>query len=134
MGTAWLSGAWILNLFVNAVGTQTPFGFLQALRIWTFAGSLSMLIIFLPSSLGIREVSLAWLLQPYQAVSLAILVALLIRVTFMFADVFWGSVGWAVSYVILSRSSHDKVPVSSMDNPAEASTPGSDEPTLESRL
>jgi hypothetical protein len=121
-GIAWISGAWILYLFVHAVGSQAPFGFWEALRIWTFAGSLSMLIIFLPSSLGIREVSLVWLLQPYQEVSLAILVALLIRVIFMFADIFWGFAGWGVSQLFLSRSRRDATFLPTVENPAEASS------------
>ncbi len=100
----WFAGAGIFYLFTVAVAGREPVSFPEALRIWTFSGSLLMLIIFLPSSLGVREITLVWLLQPYLATSLALLIALLIRVVFMLADIIWGLFGWMFSQIILRRT------------------------------
>jgi hypothetical protein len=99
----WLAGAAILYLLIWAASLSGGVGIQDAIYIWTFSGSLSMLIIFLPSSLGIREISLVALLQPFIEPSTALVVALLIRVLFMFADFFWGIIGWMVSQAVLKR-------------------------------
>jgi hypothetical protein len=102
-GVVWIAGAVIFYLFTLAVAGREPLSFPESLRIWTFSGSLLMLIIFLPSSLGVREITLVWLLQPYISTSLALLIALLIRVVFMLADILWGLFGWSFSQIILRR-------------------------------
>lgn len=99
----WLAGAAILYVFVQALAGAGRMGPLEAVYVWTFSGSLSMLIVFLPSSLGVRELSLVALLQPYMDPSVALLVALLIRVVFNAADVFWGLAGWLLSQLVLRR-------------------------------
>lgn len=100
-GLVWGLGAVILYLFVRATGSGSSFQWVDSLRAWSLSGSLSMLIIVLPSSLGIREISLIALLQPVLSTSLALLVALMIRIVFTIADVFWGILGWLLSQVIL---------------------------------
>jgi uncharacterized membrane protein YbhN (UPF0104 family) len=62
-----------------------------------------MLIVFLPSSLGVREASLILLLQPALPVSMALLIALLIRIVFIFADLVWGMIGVILSQAVLRR-------------------------------
>lgn len=102
-GFVWLAGAAILYSFTGALAGFGRLQPLQALYVWTFSGSLSMLIIFLPSSLGVREISLVALLQPTINPSIALLIALLIRIVFIFADIFWGLTGWLISQMILWR-------------------------------
>jgi hypothetical protein len=99
-GVVWLAGTAILFLFAGALAGFGRLQPLQSLYVWTFSGSLSMLIIFLPSSLGVREISLVARLQPTFDTSVALLIALLIRIVFIFADIFWGLAGWLLSQAV----------------------------------
>jgi hypothetical protein len=99
----WLAGSAILYLFVQAVAGPGRLDWVEALRVWAFSGSVSLLIVFLPSSLGVREASLILLLQPGLPVSMALLTALLIRIVFIIADLLWGIAGVILSQAILRR-------------------------------
>jgi hypothetical protein len=100
---SWFLGGLILYLLMTGVETSS-LSVTESTAIWAISGGVSMLMIILPSGLGIREVSLALLLQPYASLSIAILVALLIRLTFSVADVLWGAVGWLVSRGIIQMN------------------------------
>lgn len=100
----WILGGSILFLFVQSVSGNESFTWLESLRVWSLSGSMSMLIIFLPSSLGIREISLIWLLQPATTISAALLIALIIRIVFTIADAIWGLLGWLFVGTIQKRS------------------------------
>jgi len=102
-GLAWLLGAFILFLMVSAVTGIQAIGGWEAVKIWTLTGSLGMLITMLPSSLGIREISLVWMLQPGLSASVALLIALMLRIIYTLADAIWGMVGWLISALILQK-------------------------------
>lgn len=106
---AWFLGGTILYLFVKVAGGD-QFGLLEASRVWAVAGGVSLLVIVVPSGLGIREITLTWLLRLHLAQPTALLVALLLRLVFTLADVIWGFMGWALSHIVLqgraSRLSH----------------------------
>ena len=104
MGFCWMlayAGSWFLGgmiLYLLMIAVQgSGANIAESTAIWAIAGGVSMLMIILPSGLGIREVSLAFLLRPYAPLSIAILIALLIRLTFSLADVLWGAIGWLIS-------------------------------------
>jgi uncharacterized membrane protein YbhN (UPF0104 family) len=73
----------------------------DALKAWSFTGSLGMLVTMLPSSLGVREISLVWFLQAKLTPSVALLIALMLRIIYTFADVVLGGIGWLISSLIL---------------------------------
>jgi hypothetical protein len=106
-GGSWIMGGLILYLLMNA-GQSTDITAVNATAIWAIAGGVSMLMIIAPSGLGVRELSLALLLSPYVPLSFAILVALLIRLTFTLADVIWGTSGWLISRSINRRLGEKK--------------------------
>jgi uncharacterized membrane protein YbhN (UPF0104 family) len=56
-----------------------------------------MAVIFVPSGLGIRELTLTWVLGEKLGVEPALLIALLIRVSFLAADLLWGSLAAAAT-------------------------------------
>jgi uncharacterized membrane protein YbhN (UPF0104 family) len=58
-------------------------------------------MVFLPAGMGIREITLTWLLASYLPVSAILLVAILIRVTYALADMVWGSIGMFFSLRVL---------------------------------
>jgi len=93
---SWYMGGLILHRLIQAVYTS-DITVVESTAIWAMAGSVSMLMIVLPSGLGIRELSLTFLLQSHVPISVAILTALLIRLTFSLADVLWGASGWLIS-------------------------------------
>lgn len=101
---AWGLGGGIVFLLGQAAGAQ-GLTLSAAIRVWATAGGVGMLIVFIPAGLGIREITLTWLLQPYMTPATAILIAVIIRMLFIVADMVGGSMGWAVSAFFLGRSS-----------------------------
>ncbi|GAB4500578.1 MAG: hypothetical protein Fur0035_01180 [Anaerolineales bacterium] len=99
----WALAAGILYLMTKAVAGSGYLSEWESLKVWTLTGSLSMLVTMLPSSLGIREVTLVWMLQSVLNPSIALLIALMLRIIYTLADVVWGMAGWAVSSLILYR-------------------------------
>ncbi len=97
--TAWVLGGLILFLLVNELAPES-LAFYDAVQIWIIAGGAGMLTAVLPSGFGIREISLTFLLSPLLGAPLALLVALLIRLLFILAEIVWGATGWGVSWYI----------------------------------
>jgi len=91
---SWFLSVWILHLFV-AASPSGPISWRETTRIWSLAAVLSVLILFLPSGLGLREAALVWQLQPHLPYVDALLIALLIRVVYSISDIGWGLIGWA---------------------------------------
>ncbi len=103
---AWFMGAVILYLVLQAVAGPGTLNGLEILKASTLTGSLGMLVTMLPSSLGVREISLVWILQAKLTPSIALLIALMLRIIYTLADVVWGLVGGSISYLILRRRRH----------------------------
>lgn len=91
-GSSWVAAGLILCLSVQAAGGYLDW--VESTRISALAGILNLLITFLPTTLGIREITIIWFLQPYVALPIAIVVALSIRVIYTLADIIWGISGW----------------------------------------
>lgn len=108
-GVAWMAGGLILYLFahttqlgmdLNAGGYQ-PLSYLRSVWAWSIAGGSSLLMVFIPAGLGIREITLTWLLAPYLPVPSILLVAIVIRLTYALADMVWGALGMLFSIRLL---------------------------------
>jgi len=100
---AWFLAAAILYLIVQAVAGPGQLNGWEALKAWSLTGSLGMLITMLPSSLGVREITLVWMLQARLTPSVALLIALMLRIIYTLADAIWGMAGWLMSYLILRK-------------------------------
>jgi hypothetical protein len=100
-GVAWLIGGIILYLVARAAGAN-QLEWATAVGVWTLAGGVSMIITIVPV-IGVQEVSLVFLLQPYLPVSAALLVALLLRLLFTLSDALWGLTGWAIASLALRK-------------------------------
>jgi len=98
---AWFLGATILYLIAQAVAGPSQLNGWETLKAWTLTGSLGMLITMLPSSLGVREITLVWMLQARLTPSVALLIALMLRIIYTLADAIWGMIGWLISTLIL---------------------------------
>jgi hypothetical protein len=99
----WLLVTVILFIILRAIAGSGQFYAWEILRASTMTGSLGLLISMLPSSLGVREISLVWLLQAKLTPSVALLVALMLRIIYALADVIWGMMGWSISRLILRK-------------------------------
>jgi hypothetical protein len=100
---AWFLGTTILYLIVQAVAGPNHLNAWEALKTWALTGSLGMLITMLPSSLGVREITLVWMLQGKLTPSIALLIALMLRIIYALADAIWGIIGWLTSFLILRK-------------------------------
>lgn len=103
----WLIGGLVIFLFARSAGSS-DIGFFDSTWIWAISGGATLVLLIFPAGLGVREVSLTLLLQPFMSPSIALLVALLIRFTFTLADLLWGSAGWAVG-MLISGSQKNKL-------------------------
>jgi hypothetical protein len=105
---AWIAGGIIIYLFSRAtqIGIEVSSQYQQITLIhciwaWAISGGSGLLMVFLPAGMGIREITLTWLLASYLPVSAILLVAILIRVTYALADMVWGSIGMFFSLRVL---------------------------------
>lgn len=111
---SWIMGGLILYLLITN-NPESQITLPTAITIWAVAGGISSITIIAPSGFGIRELSLTFLLQPFVSVPVAIILALLLRLIFTFADFVWGSLGWLISREISNRKGH-KLPQSPPNN------------------
>jgi len=102
-GMLWLSATEILYLIVQAVVGPDSLTCWEALRASTLTGTLGMLISMLPSSLGVREISMVWLLQAKLTPAVTLLIALMLRIIYTLGDAVWGIIGWLLSLLILRK-------------------------------
>ena len=100
----WFLAAAILYLLVYAVAGPNQLNGWDALRTWTFTGSLGLVVTMLPSSLGVREISMVWMLQDkLSSPGVVLLIALMLRIIYTLADVIWGLVVWFISFLVLRK-------------------------------
>ena len=99
---AWSMGGIIIYLFVQNTGNRT-LDIWHAIYIWTLTGAIGALIVFIPAGLGIREITLTWLLQPYVPTATAIMIAIILRLIFILGDLGWGIIVWQVSRFFSNR-------------------------------
>jgi hypothetical protein len=114
---AWMAGGMILYLFGRTTQLSLPPGsgyeqltYLRCVWAWAIAGGSSLLMVFIPAGLGVREIALTWLLAPYLPFSAILLVAIIIRLTYAAADMVWGSLGMLFSLRLL-RPAADTPPI-----------------------
>lgn len=100
-GVVWLLAALILYSMAKAVTGAGHLTLFESVKAWTATGSLGMLVTMLPSSLGVREITLVWALQDKLTPSTALIIALMLRIVYTLADVIWGTIGWLMGYLIL---------------------------------
>jgi hypothetical protein len=99
---AWVLGGLILFLLVDEFANES-LAFCDVIRIWIIAGGAGMLTAVLPSTFGVREISLTYLLSPHLGMSPALLIALLIRILFILAEIVWGATGWGLSWYLQNK-------------------------------
>jgi hypothetical protein len=100
---SWILGGLVILAFVKASGGGAVITWWEATWIWALTGGSSLLVIIVPTGLGIREIALVLLLQPQLQASEALIIAMLIRFTFSLADLLWGLVGLVLGQSIASR-------------------------------
>jgi hypothetical protein len=112
---SWIIGGVILYLY--SATTQAglaedmiyqPVTLLQCVWTWAIAGGSSQLVVFIPGGLGIREIALTWMLKDVLPVASILLISILIRLTYAFADILWGSLGMALSLSVFKDRQAEK--------------------------
>ena len=85
----WLSGGVVLFFLIRAIypieWTALPF----VIQAWTLSGLASYIAFFAPTSLGIRELTLAAMLSLVIPLSVAIVIVILIRLWLMGNELLW---------------------------------------------
>lgn len=100
---AWFQGGLIVYVFANAINAHSVSVWF-ATWVWAVAGGFSMLLVPIPTGLGIRELGLTFLLQPALPAAGALMVAVLNRILFVVADFLWGALGLGVSILFQKKS------------------------------
>ncbi len=93
----WIFGSIIFYLFGINIHALSTVPFTNYISVWSLSGSISSVFIFLPSGLGIRELSFASLLQQYSLPAVLFL-GLEIRIFFLIFDLLIG-----FGYIIARR-------------------------------
>ena len=99
----WALGGYILAMLGNRLSPDSTLQINQYISFWSLTGASSTLLFFLPGGLGIREVSLTYLLNPYLAFSQIILLALELRLVFLFSELILGGIGLAMNRSIIKK-------------------------------
>ncbi len=99
---SWFLGGVILYLLMQA-SESSQVSLTTAVLVWVLAGGISALVIITPTGLGIRELSLVFLLQPFMSASLAVLLALMLRLLFILSDLLWGAIGGLLTRPFISK-------------------------------
>lgn len=76
----WVLGGGMLNLIVLAFSPNSIEYFIQILTGWTISGMSGILITFLPSGLGVVEMTLTLILTPFTSSTMAVSIAIASRI------------------------------------------------------
>lgn len=106
---AWILGGVIVYLFTHATGGKNGVDLFKSTWIWAATGGSSLLLVIIPAGLGIRELTLTFLLKPFLPPTEAISIAVLIRVTFTLADILWGMLGLGISNLLQRYQNTGKI-------------------------
>lgn len=90
---SWLAALLIFRVLVWAVAGPV-LSWMQVSQVWAVVGCISLLTVVLPSSFGLREVSLVLFLSPYLSAAQGAVIALLMRVVYNGSDLLWGCLAW----------------------------------------
>jgi len=104
---AWLMGGLIIYVFSKATEGVT-LSIWNAVWVWAVAGGISWILIIVPSGLGIREITLTTLLQPFMSIPQALVIAIAIRLVFLAADFLWGGLGWAFGNLMVKHFNREE--------------------------
>jgi uncharacterized membrane protein YbhN (UPF0104 family) len=88
----WLVGGLLLFAIVTVYQSLPLAAIPATIGAWTVAGTISMLVFFLPSNFGITEVTLVALLSGFVPTAVAVLTAISVRIIATLLDLFWGGV------------------------------------------
>lgn len=87
----WILGGLILMLIAMVFYPMplrlTP----HVVAYWALVGTVTQLLVFLPSNFGVSEVSLSLLLSQHMPSSIAVIIAVAARVVFIAFELFWSS-------------------------------------------
>ena len=99
----WLLGGLMLYLLIASAQPNSNLNFIQVVSLWALGSGLSLLTVMAPAGLGVREISITILFQPYLGTAVALIVALLMRLLFTIGDFVWGGILWLTSKIFSSN-------------------------------
>ena len=101
----WILGGmtvfWLINVLTPLPATHLP----DVVAAWTLAGTMSSLIFFSPSGLGVQEITLAVMLSQLIPAPVAVIIAVLLRVMLMSYQMIWAGL---VLFVDLKQPAHQR--------------------------
>ena len=102
---SWSMGGLLLYILLPQDQAEQTLTLVETTVIWAVANGVSSLAVIAPSGLGIREISLTILLQPYYPLSFTVIIVVMLRFIFTLSDLVWGSLGWTISSLFLPSNS-----------------------------
>jgi len=101
---AYAVGGLILYLLTRRIFPESDLNVLRAISIWSLAGGIGALTsMIIPAGMGIRELTLTALLTPGVPLSGALLIAAVLRLLFIVADLLWGGLMWGLAHILARR-------------------------------
>ncbi|MGB3906152.1 MAG: hypothetical protein WBB22_14670 [Anaerolineae bacterium] len=85
----WVTGGFILFFLINAFFALNVSHFGEVLGIWTLTGLVGFVRFLVPIGVGLREVTLAYMLSFLMPLPVAVVISLASRVWLALNDVFW---------------------------------------------
>lgn len=97
-GASWVLGGAALHAFTLAIYQTTSLRLLDSIAVWTLTGVVASICLIAPTSLGIQEAILSFLLSAYMPLPIAIVVSVAFRFLISLTQVFL-----SISVVTVSR-------------------------------
>jgi uncharacterized membrane protein YbhN (UPF0104 family) len=99
-GGSWLAGGMVVYALIAAIYPVSLAQLPQIIGAWSLSGMVSVVAVFLPVGLGLRELALGLLLSTFLPDGLGILVAVIIRLLLTLYEVLWALLAQAQSKVL----------------------------------
>jgi hypothetical protein len=104
-------GGLIVYELVRLIDPASSLTWLEGLHLWALTAGLAILgSIVIPLSLGLREITLVFVLVPFTSTVTAVTVAALLRTVFVVSDIGYSTLLWLFSKRVNSRISDQKSP------------------------
>jgi len=85
----WNMGGLTLFCVINSIHPISLTHIPAIIGAWSLSGAIASLVIFLPSGLGLREVTLTVMLMPYVPGAIAVVISLLMRILLTMYEILW---------------------------------------------
>jgi hypothetical protein len=98
----WIIAGLMFFFFIQSSSAE-ELNMVKSIQLWVFFAGFNLLLIILPTNIGIKEITLSLILHSYIPIPEIIMISILIRLAFAIGDIFWGGSGWLISSLLLLK-------------------------------